>query len=85
MNPNQLQHQSPEPVHVNIDLADTTAIECSCGGDVFAPGMKLRRVSPLLTGGETRPLTVQAVYCVKCGKALQFLLPKALQEPCITV
>lgn len=56
------------PVKTNIDIKQTTAIECVCGSDVFIPAMKFRRVPKLLTGSKDDQIFPAQVYmCVSCG------------------
>ena len=80
-----LINQKQQPVKITIKPSDTTAVTCPCGGEVFADGMLIRRVSAFLTGSPKPTLSpIPVPYCVKCGKACIDFLPEDL-KPVIEV
>ena len=66
---------------MNIDLDKATTLKCEakkidlekgiemeCGGEIFSPGVELKRLSALVSpNGQTSVVPVQIFYCVKCG------------------
>ena len=69
-----------------IDLTKTSAIKCECGGETFSPGMKLRRVSRLLTGeAKDAIIPVEVFLCIDCGEVLEEFLPTELRKPKFTL
>jgi len=72
----------PGQTKVNITASDLKTLECEyCQGTVFAEGLVIKTVSPLLTdNGKEGMLPIPAFYCVKCHKAVQKYLPEELRE-----
>lgn len=63
-------------------LSNTKPVVCeNCGNDVFVEGVKLRKVSRLLTG-DTKDgvLPIPVFACSKCGHVNKEFLPKGLPE-----
>jgi hypothetical protein len=74
------------PINIQLKLNDTLPYSCSCGGDVFDNGVKLRRVSKILTAGGPELVVVPHIpYCVKCGKAVREAIPEELRDTVINV
>jgi hypothetical protein len=67
---------------VNITPSDLKTLVCEyCQGVVFAEGLIIKTVSPLLTeNGKEGMLPIPAFYCVACHKAVQKYLPEELRE-----
>ena len=62
------------------DLSKTTALECKCGGQYFAPALHFRKSSRLATGATEDEVTPVEVYlCIDCGDVFDELLPKGLR------
>lgn len=56
---------------MTVALKNAKEIKCSCGGEVFAKGVKLKELSRLLTGAEEDELfTIPTLYCIKYFKEL---------------
>ena len=73
------------PPQLNLDIEkDTKVIKCDnrrvdlekgleavCGGEMFAQGYELRRVSPLVSPtGKASIVPVPTFYCLNCGKEI---------------
>ena len=78
-NGGQPQRTTPQ---VNITPEDLKTLVCEeCGGTVFAEGLVIRTVSPLLTNnGKEGMLPIPAFYCVKCHETVQKYLPEELRK-----
>lgn len=63
-------------------LSNTKPIVCeNCGNDVFVEGVKLRKVSRLLTGDtKDAVLPIPVFVCSKCYHVNKEFLPKGLPE-----
>ena len=71
--------QSTGPA-LNFSLKDTRDISCECGGVIFMPGFRFKKVSRLLTGApKDSLLPIELYLCTACGKPLQELLPEELK------
>jgi len=58
-------------VKINNLYADSTAITCECGSELFTECIRVRRLSRLLTGEpEDRIFPLPVVVCKSCGKEL---------------
>ena len=65
----------------NFNLNDARDMECDCGGKVFMPGYRFKKISRLLTGGaKDSVMPIELYLCASCGKPLNELLPQKLQE-----
>lgn len=73
--------QRPQ-ARVNIRPEDLKTLTCEyCQGQIFAEGLVIKTVSPLLTeNGKEGMLPIPAFYCVACHKAVQKYLPEELKE-----
>lgn len=67
---------------VNIRPEDLKTLVCEyCQGTVFAEGLVIKTVSPLLTdNGKEGMLPIPAFYCVKCHEPVQKYLPEELRK-----
>ena len=77
-----------EQTQLNITPEDLKTLACEyCGGVVFAEGMIIKTVSPLLTqNGKEGMMPIPAFYCVKCQQPVQKFLPEEMREkPLVTV
>jgi len=72
---------------LNIFPNDLKTLSCEeCGGIVFAEGMIIKTVSPLLTGnGKEGMLPIPAFYCVKCSTPVEKYLPDELKKKSVIV
>lgn len=67
--------------NLNISLKDARDIPCECGGVVFMPGYRFKKISRLLTGApKDSILPIELYLCTSCGKALKELLPEELKS-----
>lgn len=68
---------------VNITPKDLKTLTCEkCQGEVFAEGLIIKTVSPLLTGnGKEGMLPIPAFYCVKCQTVVDKYLPEDMRKP----
>ena len=65
----------------NFNLNDARDMDCDCGGKIFLPGYRFKKISRLLTGGaKDSVMPIELYVCASCGKPLQELLPQELQE-----
>lgn len=80
--------QGPPPVpKPSINIEDLKTLVCEfCEGVIFAEGIIIKTVSPLLTqNGKEGMMPIPAFYCVRCHQAVQQYLPKEMREkPLIT-
>jgi hypothetical protein len=67
---------------VNITPEDLKTLVCeNCQGVVFAEGLIIKTVSPLLTdNGKEGMLPIPAFYCVKCHEPVQKYLPEEFRD-----
>jgi len=70
-----------QPTNLNISLEDTEALLCDkCGEDVFIEGMKIRKVSGILSGtGQPSYLPIPVFICNSCGHVNEEFLPKEVK------
>ena len=75
------------PKRLNISPEDLKTLTCEyCQGTVFAEGIIIKTVSPLLTAnGEEGMLPIPAFYCIACHKVVQKYLPEELREKKLAV
>lgn len=65
----------------NFNLNDARDMDCECGGKIFLPGYRFKKISRLLTGGpKDSVMPIELYVCASCGKPLNDLLPQELQE-----
>lgn len=65
----------------SIDLTNTTPYISPTGGQVFAEGVILRKVSRFLSGGNTDGIMpIPCFYDVKTGDVVVDLLPKEIRN-----
>lgn len=71
-------NNNPNEIHVNIDMAITTPVECeNCHNDLFDIAFKLRRAPKLLIGAPQDVIVpVQVFVCGECGHVNQEFVPK---------
>jgi hypothetical protein len=64
-----------------ITLKETSEVTCDkCKKNIFAEGMFLRSVSPILTGQpKTSYIPVPLFYCVSCGAVNDEFVPMELR------
>lgn len=71
--------QNPVPSNLTSEQLSMAAnaiksakdVVCNCGGTIFSEGVKLKKVSRLLTGEDSdKFLPLPSLYCVKCFKEL---------------
>ena len=58
------------PPNIEVNLAEIDSEKCHyCEHDVFMPGIILKHVSRLLTGGEADQMAqIQTLVCMRCLK-----------------
>ena len=65
----------------NFNLNDARDMDCECGGKIFLPGYRFKKISRLLTGApQDSIMPIELYVCASCGKSLNELLPQELQE-----
>ena len=65
----------------NFKLTDARDMDCKCGGKIFLPAYRFKKISRLLTGGaKDSVMPIELYVCASCGAALNELLPQELQE-----
>ena len=65
----------------DFKLTDARDMDCECGGKIFLPAYRFKKISRLLTGGaKDSVMPIELYVCSSCGKALNELLPQELQE-----
>lgn len=74
----------PHPPAPKVDISQATDIVCKtdeCGGKLFLPAARFKKVSKILTGAPQDMLLPIDVYvCAKCGATLEELLPRGLDD-----
>jgi hypothetical protein len=74
------QYQLPP----DFKLTDAREVLCKCGNDTYMPGVRVRKVSRLLTGTpDDMVIPIQVFLCTQCGEALNEMLPEELQKKII--
>ncbi len=77
------QGQGQMPVGFNLN--DARDMNCECGGNIFLPAYRFKKISRLLTGApKDSVMPIELYVCSSCGKPLQDLLPQELQDTKIT-
>lgn len=71
-----------QQMNVNIKPEDLRPIDCvKCGGDLFLPSFKFKKVSRLLTGSpKDQIIPIEVFVCGNCGTILNELLPKEFKN-----
>ena len=60
--------QDPMQQTITVDLSTATAISCICGGEIFVPAFRIKRLSALLSpSGQEMIIPVQTLICIKCN------------------
>lgn len=73
--------QQPPQQQVNIKPEDLQAVMCGCGGELYLPSYKFKKVNKLLTGSkEDQIIPIEVFVCAACGEVLQDLLPKEMRD-----
>ena len=88
MNNNRIQPPNGMPPlqRPQLSIKDTTAVECSCGNDVFVMGMMFRRISKILAGTDKDAISpIEVPICAKCQTPVQELLAPELRKPSFTL
>lgn len=67
---------------LNITPKDLKTLVCeNCQGEVFAEGIIIKTVSPLLTNnGKEGMVPIPAFYCVKCQTVVDKYLPEDMRK-----
>ena len=66
---------------MNFNLNDARDMNCECGGKIFLPAYRFKKISRLLTGQpKDSVMPIELYVCASCGTALNELLPQELQE-----
>jgi len=66
---------------MGINISDARDMDCECGGKVFMPGFRFKKLSRLVTGqAQDSIIPIEMYLCTQCGKALQELLPLQLRD-----
>ncbi len=77
--------QQMNQLPANFSLNDARDMNCECGGNIFLPAYRFKKISRLLTGApKDSVMPIELYVCASCGKALNELLPQELQETKIT-
>jgi DNA-directed RNA polymerase subunit RPC12/RpoP len=73
-------NQQP-PQQPNIKPSDLQDVNChNCGGDLYLPSFKFKKVSKILVGSDKDQIVpIQVYVCASCGTLMQELLPKELK------
>jgi len=68
----QQKGQSSQPQVTRQDVMDAPDVGCArCGGQLFIPAFRFKRLSKLLTGeAEDRHVQLQTMVCASCGLEL---------------
>jgi hypothetical protein len=78
------QGQQMNQLPPNFNLNDARDMDCDCGGKIFLPGYRFKKISRLLTGApKDSVMPVELYICAGCGKPLNELLPQELKETTI--
>lgn len=65
----------------NFNLNDARDMTCGCGGKIFLPAYRFKKISRLLTGQpKDSVMPIELYVCSNCGTPLNELLPTELQE-----
>ncbi len=65
----------------NFSLNDARDMNCECGGSIFLPAYRFKKISRLLTGApKDSVMPIELYVCSNCGNPLQELLPQELQD-----
>ena len=73
--------KEPQMQGPNIDLKNTTAVKSSTGGQVFAEGVILRKISKFIAGtSEDAVMPIPVFYDVETGEVIKEMLPKDLRD-----
>lgn len=65
----------------NFNLNDARDMSCGCGGKIFLPAYRFKKISRLLTGApKDSVMPIELYVCSSCGTPLNELLPQELQE-----
>jgi len=60
--------QDPMQQTITVDLSTATTISCTCGGEIFVPAFRIKRLSALLSpSGQEMIIPVQTLICIKCN------------------
>jgi hypothetical protein len=77
----ELNNNQQGKLPLNFSLNDARDVTCQCGGVMFMPGYRFKKVSRLITGGaKDSILPIELYLCTSCGKPLDELLPEELKE-----
>lgn len=72
-------------IPTNFNLNDARDMVCGCGGKIFLPAYRFKKISRLLTGQpKDSVMPIEVYVCASCGTPIQELLPQELQETKIT-
>jgi len=56
---------------ITVDLSNATPIKCTCGGDIFIPAFRVKKLSALLSPtGQEMVIPVQTLICIQCNSEL---------------
>jgi hypothetical protein len=70
-----------QPQQVNIKPEDLQSVACSCGGELYLPSFKFKKVNKLLTGApKDQIIPIEVFVCAACGQILNELLPEELKN-----
>jgi hypothetical protein len=73
--------QQMNQLPTNFSLNDARDMNCECGGNIFLPAYRFKKISRLLTGApKDSVMPIELYVCSSCGKPLQELLPQELQD-----
>lgn len=60
-----------QPMQLNVNPADLPEVLCECGCDTFIQGVKIRKVSSLISpDGQEKYIHIPTSACIKCHTAL---------------
>ena len=66
----QLNRQK-KPLQINVDPATLPIIECECGNDVFIQGIRVRKLSAIISpDGQVKYIHEPVMICGQCSKLL---------------
>ena len=71
-----------QPPQLNVPIEQLVTAQCQeCGGEIFAEGLLIKKISALLTAnGQAGIVPIQAFYCVKCAAVLEEFLPEGVKK-----
>jgi len=74
-------------MNVNLNLNETTAIQCdNCNGEIFVPVLMLRKIPALLTGtSQPQLVPIQVFKCDICNALMEEMWPKNLPKPGVKI